>query len=299
MQFGQRKSAIALVLVSAVLWGFYWIPVYRLEARGLEGAWAGLSMNAGALAVVALAGLRFARGPVSPRAVAGALLCGAAVSLYATAISFTDVVRAVLLFYLSPILSTAIECLLLGRRWTLRGSLAVFVTGLGLVVVFRGQIPLDGLGAAGDWMAIAAGLSWSIGTSLIFTKTGDDPVKLTIVAVSGALAVSCAIVFIGGASMGSTPSLDVFAGAGWELAALGLLYLVPIVFMSMWSAQRLNPAAMSFLLTAEIISGVGSSALLLDQPFGIFEISGAILIIAGATLEVAATAPRRRQRADF
>jgi len=294
MQLGDRKSAILLVLGSAVLWGFYWMPIYRLESRGFEGAWAGLSINAATLASVAFAGLvglAFARRrpsarPMSRGAIAGALFCGAGISLYASAISFTEVIRAVLFFYLSPVWSTAIECLFMGRRWSWRNALAIAVTGLGLVVVCRGEIPLEGLGAAGDWMAVAAGLAWSVGTSMIFSRSESDPVPLTLLSIAGALAVSGVTIWVGGATMGAPPSLEAVAGAGWELAGFGLLYLAPIVFLTMWGAQKLNPAAMGFLLTAEILSGIASSAMFLDQPFGVMEIAGAVLIVAGATVEV-------------
>ena len=171
MTNGYRNSAILLVVVSALLWGIYWVPVYYLESIGISGAWAGFSINASALVWSLPAVVLFARqGTLTRRALIGALFCGGGISLYASAISFTDVVRTILFFYLSPVWSTAIECLFLGRRWSWRSIAAIAVTGTGLVAVLRGEIPLEGLGAVGDWMAIAAGLSWSIGTSLIFSQ---------------------------------------------------------------------------------------------------------------------------------
>ena len=64
--------------------------------------------------------------------------------------------------------------------------------------------------------------------------------------------------------------------------------------MTLWSAQRLAPAVLSFLLTAEILSGVITGALFLDEPFGLLQIIGAVLIIAAALSEVV---PRLRAQA--
>ena len=113
--------------------------------------------------------------------------------------------------------------------------------------------------------------------------------------IASALAVSGAVIVLGGPAMGVAPSFDALSKAGLGLAALGIFYLVPVVLISMWGAQILNPAAMGFLLTAEIVAGVGSSALFLDQPFGIFEVAGTILIISGAMIEVA-SAPSTEDR---
>ena len=40
------------------------------------------------------------------------------------------------------------------------------------------------------------------------------------------------------------------------------------------------------LLLAEVLVGVGSAAILLDEPFGLREISGAVLIVLAGVVEV-------------
>jgi drug/metabolite transporter (DMT)-like permease len=61
-----------------------------------------------------------------------------------------------------------------------------------------------------------------------------------------------------------------------------------VLLVTLWAAQRLAPAAMSFLLTAEIVAGVVSGAVLLAEPFGWPEAAGAGLIILGALVEAGA-----------
>lgn len=79
----------------------------------------------------------------------------------------------------------------------------------------------------------------------------------------------------------STPAI------GAALAA-GALYLLPVLAITLWSAQRLPPALLSFLFTLEIVSGVVSGALFLDEPFGLWRLAGGLLIVGVALIEALA-----------
>ncbi|MDT8343594.1 MAG: DMT family transporter [Thermohalobaculum sp.] len=301
-----RGATIGLALMAAAMWGLWWAPVRWIEAAGLAGAWSGLAMTAGALPVFAAAAL-LARGraagrapaPMAARALLGGVACGAAVMLYAAALGFTDVVRAVLLFYLAPVWSTAIECLFLGRRWGWRSGLALVLCAAGMMAIFR--VGLDGgLGGGvwgiGDSMALGSGLAWSVGTALIFTAPAPGTGRLSVATGLGALAAGALVALAGGAA-GDLPGAGTLIAALPVALATGAFYLAPIILITMWSAQRLPPATLSFLLTAEIVSGVVSSALFLDEGFGLPEALGAVLVTLGALAEVL-PAPRARRRRD-
>ena len=68
--------------------------------------------------------------------------------------------------------------------------------------------------------------------------------------------------------------------------AAGAVYLAPIIGVTLWGATRLLPATISFLLAAEILSGITSSALFLDEPFGWWEIAGTAMIVASVIAHV-------------
>ena len=104
-----RAGPVLLALVAAVMWGLWWAPIRLLEETGLPGAWPGIAMNLGALPLLAVVVVLWSgKGRLTARALTGAALVGVAVTLYASALTLTDVVRAVLLFYLAPAWSTAI-----------------------------------------------------------------------------------------------------------------------------------------------------------------------------------------------
>lgn len=274
--------AAGVALVAALLWGVWWIPVRDLEAAGLTGAWASVAINAGAAPIAAIGLLAWRdRTSFSPRVIAGAAFVGCAIALYGASVVLTDIVRAVLLFYLAPAWAIAIECVFMGRRLRASTLVALVLAALGAVAVFRGEVDLAGWGV-GDGAAIASGMMWAIGAALLSAGPKFSPFKMSL-AVFLAAATFSALFAV---AVGTPPPTAAVVVEAAPLALLyGGLFFTPIIVATMWSAARLTPTLLSLLLAGEIISGVGSSALLLDEPFGLPEIIGALLIGVAATLE--------------
>lgn len=286
--------AIGLVCASAILWGVYWMPVRALSAFGITGISTALLLAlSGFIASLPflLKGklIRGKRGAIGWQHVCGALSIGIAFTLYGIALSYTDIVRVVLLFYLAPAWSTLIECLFFGRRFTLRSFLGLCFSFLGIVVIFRGELPIDGLGALGDWLALFAGLAWSVGSALMFMSKQISVPAMSSASFGGAVIVS-GIVFL----LFETDTTVLLSDQNrvkilLVCTLLGFFYLLPVTALTLWGATQIPPAMMSFLLTLEVVSAVGSSALLLGERFGLIELAGTALIIAGAMVEVVRT----------
>jgi uncharacterized membrane protein len=173
----RTRASIALVLGGA-LWGAIWIPLRALEAAGLGGAWAGLVIYAGAALAMGL-GLILSRRPLRglglPLVLSG-LATGAAFSLYSSSLAMTEVVRAILLFYLTPVWGTLLGIAFLGERLTTPRLAALVLALIGLVVVLGG----DGFPrprSAGDWLALASGFSWALGALLVYRAEEAGPVE--------------------------------------------------------------------------------------------------------------------------
>lgn len=267
--------------IAAVIWGIWWIPVRYLETLGLHGAWGGLVMMGGAfilallMLVLGKRGLRLDR-----NALIGAALVGVAVSTYSTALNYTDVVRAVLLFYLAPAWSKLIEWKFLKIPWHWSSTLTVAAALLGAFLVLGGKFSGAAL-SGGDLLAITSGIAWAAGATLVFT--GGKPSALSLTTVTSVSAVLVAVPF---ALASGWPNVGApVAAVGFGLG-FGAVYVVPIMVMTLWAAQRLSPATITFLLSAEILSGVISGAVFLDEPFGVLQILGTALIILAATSEV-------------
>lgn len=288
---------VLLVLASALMWGLWWVPVRVCEALGLTGVWPNFGINLGALLALSAFAL-FSRSSARPEGAAllGAVLIGMAVALYGAALSLTEVARAVLLFYLAPAWSTLIEVTFLGRRWHWKRLPPLLLSFIGMIVVFRGEISFDH-GGIGDLAALLSGITWSAGAALVFSTTRDDPAedgsvaRLSLVVMLAAMVTSIALLPLdwqGWPLIDATPGID---GDDLGLAILlalvaGAIYLAPIIGVTLWGAKRLLPVTISFLLAAEILSGITSSALFLDEPFGWWEITGTAMIIASVIAHV-------------
>ncbi|MEL7543765.1 MAG: DMT family transporter [Pseudomonadota bacterium] len=284
-------GAVLLVTLGAALWGVYWVPIRAIEHLGLASAWSStaVTLAAAPAGLIVAAWLR-ATG-LSAMQRLGAVFCGAALTLYGFSLANTDVVRAILLFYLSPIWSLLIETVFFGRRWTIRTTLAVLAAALGMVLIFRGELPLEGLGALGDWMAVGAGLAWSIGSAIIFAR---GPVAASALTATALVAAGVMSVLLSFALTGTdAQAMHTIVAANTQVVALtatvaaaGIIYLTPVMLVTLWGTSQISPATLGFILTAEIISGVASSALFLGERFGWPEAAGTVLIIIGAVIEV-------------
>lgn len=279
-----------MAFVSAILWGVWWIPIRWLNTQGVDGAWGSISMNVGAaLAVLVWLAVRRIPLRLGARAVAGAALVGVAVATYSIALTLSDVVRVILLFYLAPAWSKIIEWLFLGARWGWASSFTLAASVSGAFLVLGGEVSLANFGA-GDVLAVLSGMAWAVGATLIFTGKPANAVALSLATALSAIMVGLGFVWLGAGSLftGELTLPGVSGGAG-----LGAVYVLPILVLTLWSAQRLTPAVISFLLTAEILSGVLSGVILLDEAFGPLQALGACLILLAAAGEVVPYLTRR------
>ena len=294
------KFTIGAVVFSAFMWAFWWYPVRLIEAHGPTGAWTGTLM-AGAALVLCLPLLFIIPGRISPRAVLGAVMVGGAVMLYTVAVSYTDFIRAVLIFYIAPAWSLMIECTFLGRRWSLRALAAITGSFMGLLLISRGEISVSGVGALGDWMALIAGMFWSIGAALLFTAKRADFSWTVVLTLAGAVAIGQGVIAMGGAAMGTLPAASILSSDSFFAFAVSGAYLAFILGCTMWGATRLSPTVMSFLLSAEIIGGVVVSAVFLGEPFGLIEIFGAAFVIGAVLIELTrkADVPSNAQHSEL
>ncbi len=274
---------VYVATISALVWGLWWVPLLWLESLGLNGLWAGAALNAGAVPLC-LALVIWREGTLSMplKPAIGAMFVAGALTLYSGAIIETSVVRAVLLFYLAPAWAIAIDCLIFGRRFRWINAATLLLAALGFLTIFRFEIDTSALNL-GDVMAIISGMSWAVGASLIFSGAQVSASRLSLVTCSTGVVIGIALALTFETSAFGTPP----ATAVLATFLIGTVFIAPIMIATLWSARRLPPATISFLLTAEVISGVASAALILGAPLGVYEAVGAVLIVAAALSEVA------------
>ena len=303
-----RTENIAKIACTAAgaIWGLYWIPVRALHDAGIQGIWATAVFYLVPFVLMLPIGLMRWRQLIS----AGWMMQGIAIIgglcfvLYSTAFLYTDVIHATLLYYLTPIWSA-----LLARAWlkepiTRDRTLAIVLGTAGLLVILNIDQGLPIPRNPGDWMALVAGLIWALfANAMRRSASSYDTVDVlfswffwgTIIAVA----------------LGLLPILDRPDPPSAEQIVTVLPWLIPVVFFVIipgfyaitWGVPLLNPGTSGVLFMAEISVGAISAALLTDEPFGVREILGVILITMAGLTEVVVPIlgtlfPSRRTRGD-
>jgi drug/metabolite transporter (DMT)-like permease len=278
----QAKLAIAY---AGVVWGLFWLPLRALDHVGISGLWAVLLFyGIPALCMLPYVLLNL-RGHIKggPWLFALGLSTAIPLMLYSIAVLNTEVVRAMLLFYLSPVWSMALCRIFLNEpmtrvRWA---TLAIAFAGISFILHAENGIPLPQ--NLGDWSALAAGFLWSVSSVLLRWKQGFSANLLCQQNLlwSGVLAIPLVLIL----SPVAAPPLSLVLAQLWWLIPTLALTLVTGVYASMWGAPKLSPTIVGILYMTEIAAGSLSAALFANEPFGPREIAGIILITLAASLE--------------
>ena len=271
----------------AALWGLFWIPIRGIEQAGVAAFWTGPTIfGASTLLFIPLLVLRFRNFVAHWRHILlPGLLSGFAFALYIASLNLTDVVRAILLFYLSPLWSTLLGMAMLQERLTANRVVALVLAFCGLYVVLVLENGLPWPRNTGDWFALLSGLCWSIASVKLFQDGARMVLEKAITFVVCALFISLLLVLWQQGDFSGVPDVATLR-AGWHWILLIAMLMLPITWLTIWPTTLLSPGRVGMLLLCEVLVGVTSAALLLDEPFGWRELSGAILIVSAGAVEV-------------
>jgi drug/metabolite transporter (DMT)-like permease len=272
---------------SGFVWGLFWIPVRHLDAVGISGLWAIFYFYALPF-VLALPVLFFRWRHM----VAGGLwltLLGfaAAVSLilYSASVLYTDVVRATLLFYLTPLWSTLLARLFLGEPITPLRWLAMAGALLGMLVIFHADSGIPLPEQPGDWIALGSGLLWSVAAILLRADKGSAAIDLVVQNFLWSAVVATLLLLLFGPDLATSPPIAVYlVQLPWLMPTL-IIVVISGVYASMWGTPKLNPGLVGLLFMTEISIGAITAALWSGDPFGWREAIGVILISAAGVME--------------
>jgi drug/metabolite transporter (DMT)-like permease len=89
----------------------------------------------------------------------------------------------------------------------------------------------------------------------------------------------------GGESDLSLVPVDPIVSVAW-LLALATIWILPVIWLTIFGASHLDPGRVGILLMLEIVVALTSAALLTDEPFGARELVGAVLIMGAAAVEI-------------
>ncbi len=280
---------VLALLFSATLWGVIWYPLRLLEARGLSGLWSGVILYGAALAV----GLIWARGvrAACARTPGGLLLLALAAGWcnvsFMLAVLEGEVLRVLLLFYLSPLWATLLGHWFLGERYTARTLGALVLAMLGaLIMLLDPDSGLPWPQSRADWLALSSGVTFAV--SNVVTRGLQQvsvPVK-TQVNWMGVLCVAGLWLWLGGHPLPDI-GLPVF-GAAVALGALGIFTMTLCV---QYGLHLLPVQRSAVILLFELVAGALSAWWLADEIPQAREWLGGVLIVAGAWIAARSESP--------
>ncbi len=276
---GREKTvAITSLLTGATVWGLIWYPYRAIEAAGLGGVSASLITYLVALvfAVIAFqATLRTAR--FSWWLPAIALAAGGCNIGYVLAILHGEVMRVLLLFYLSPLWTVLLSRVLLKEHLTRDGAKVIALSLAGAVIMlWHPRLGFPWPDNLAEWIGLAAGICFALQNVLI-RKTVALSIELK------SIAVFAGVIVLGLILMPFEPASSI-SGLGnleWTILIVTGIVLLVVNVVVQFGLMRLpaNQAIVIYLF--ELVVAAISSWLLAGETMGLREwIGGAMIITA-------------------
>lgn len=250
-----------------------------LESSGLVGLWATLIIFLTAM-ILCLPLLWQRRHEVrSPGYfLLLALASGWCNTAFILAVLEGSVVRALLLFYLSPLWTVILGRLILGEKLSraAKSTLALAMIGA-MTMLWNPEIGFPWPEHRADWFAISAGLAFSLSNVLVRkVQTVSIWPKATI--AFGGVATVCAVLIL----LTRTPVPAVEASVVFSAMALGGFGIVGMTWAVLYGVTHMPVHRSAVILLFEIVAGAVSAQLLTDEIVLAREWIGGTLIVSAA-----------------
>lgn len=277
-----RSLPVALLLLSALMWGLTWWPLKAFNNAGIEG----VPLILGSYGVVGamLSWLivrewRLWRGK-RYFLLLFFLLGGYANLAFAISMIYGDVVRAMMLFYLGPVWGVLGGRVFLGERIDQQRWLGVLFAMMGAWFILGGAAILNTVPSAIDLLALSAGMAFAL-NNITFRATHTHPTGSKV----AAMFIGCGI-FAAVTLAWQGQSVPVVQPSLWGgLLAFGLLWLLGATVATQWSVTHMEAGRASILLISELLVAVVSATLIGGETLSLCEVIGGAMILASAMLE--------------
>ncbi len=278
----QPFSPVLALLLGAALWGVSWYPLRLLEARGFFGVWLTLAVYLGALLVGLPALLRH---PAELRRHWNTLL-GIAVSGGCTNIAFVlaildgNIMRVLLLFYLSPLWAVVLGWIVLGERVSRLAMLTLLVAMTGaFIMLWSPTLGTPWPAGHADWLAIGAGFAFAVSNVII---RGTPQVSIVAKVTStwfGVVALTAGLIFSFG-----VPAPSVTLPVTLAALLLGAAGIACMTVLVQYGVSHMAIRRSAVILLFELVAGAVSQQLLSNEVVTLTEWAGGALIVLAAYL---------------
>jgi drug/metabolite transporter (DMT)-like permease len=284
---GKNKNTFAVfgLLFGACFWGVIWYPYRLIEEAGISGIASSFYTYIIALAIAIVFYAKRWRGifdmPISILWLS--LLAGWTNLSYVLAVLDGQVMRVLLLFYLSPLWTTIWAHFWLKERINNRGLLTIVFALLGALIMLydttgkSGWLPIPR--SISDWLALSSGVGFSL-TNVISRKTNH----LSVVTKSFAVMVGVILVAIFCIPFLNKPfpNPHFFSANIWFIMCLIAIVIVFGTILVQFAVTQIEANRVSVIFLFELIIAAIASYYLAGEVMTSYEWVGGTLIILAA-----------------
>ncbi len=283
----QNYSMNLALFLSAAFWGLYWLPLRTLTENGILGYWGIFYLNIFPLIILVpfcILNLKSLKNIFLP-SVFSAMLIGIAFTFYSVALLETTVVRATLLFYLTPIWSTLIGNFWLGEKITRIRVFTIITAIIGLTLLLNSNGDTSSEVNLGDATGLISGVFWALGTTML-KRWSTIPLipfsSLVFGTISAITLILAILVFSDPYPNFAALKINFISTATWSV-----LIFLPCFYVIFKASRILFPGRVGILMMSEAIVAIVSASILLpDETMHLVQWLGAMIILAASLIEI-------------
>lgn len=284
----QKKWASLALVYGALCWGVIWYPYRLLNEVGLSGVQSSVLSYFVALVMgMLLFWRRSAYISQIPFSAYGlSLVAGWTNLAYVLAVIDGEVMRVMLLFYLSPLWTLLLARIWLHEPWHLPQLAAIGLSLLGATLMLT-----DGLWiwpwpqSTSDWLALSAGIGFSLTNVITRYSTHLSVAAKGMLVWLGVFGLSMLVLLWLNGVNGFAFVTDVTPMMGLWLVLIALL-LVSATLLVQYGVTKIPAIQASVLFMTELIVAAIAAYFLAHETMSVTEMMGGLCIIAAGVLSV-------------
>ena len=286
MSIAQNKNFFAIfgLLFGASVWGIIWYPYRLLELAGMSGVVASFYTYLIAMLIGCLVFSRHWRGLLNqPKSMVWLMLAAGWTNLsYVLAVIDGEVMRVILLFYLSPVWALILAHFWLKEPIGIKEILVIVVSLLGALIMMYDTSRVKSLPLPrtySDWLALSAGMGFAL-TNVITRKSAH----LTILAKSFAVWVGVVVVsFLAMLVLAEHATLIIYTNSTiLQLAVIVAILLFLSALFVQYGVTHVPAARAAVIFLFELVVAAIAAYYLADEAMTFNEWIGGILIVSAA-----------------
>ena len=282
MKSTTNLNAIFACLVAATLWGLYWIPLRFLDNSGISGLWASVLIYFVSFLFIfpRFYSLRADFYASKTLYTLLAIFAGWTNLGFVLALLEGEVVRVMILFYLSPVWATLLAFFILNERLKKRNIFALVLAVAGVFLIsWHPEIEFMKSFDRADFYAISSGLAFAV-TNIIVRRIGGltHTVKMCSAWFGVIVLAGCGILL----------TQDSFPIVTLNNVLLIIVLGFPLMIIMTWTAQyavsNLPIYLSSVLFLFEIIVGAVSAVMLANELITVIQFIGIAMILSAGLI---------------